>query len=298
MVAARNPGSIAISTWQQVLRDGKAGRLEDWLEHRFRRQAPALTTSGFWSWADAATWSILRSEVIDLDRIHVIVIDESDRTLLSSTFEHLLGLPDGLLASHMRPAGNRGLAAPEAELLRQVIALARDELTWADFTLFFRGGFVRRLQTVRTPPPSDARPALPQWAAAQAAEEADAIIGRLRVSGAHIIGDLENRDGVCRKRDSTPGRDPHRDGRRGGDGVITALSGAWPAPSDRPRDRQRDRRRDRQRDRQPTRPPEPSKPPQDARSRRCPRGELAGILARRVPAGLRRRIPGRARRSG
>ncbi len=300
VVAARNPGSIAISTWQQVLRDGKAGRLEDWLAHRFRRQAPALTTSGFWSWADAATLVDLWSEVIDLDRIHVIVIDESDRTLLSSTFEHLLGLPDGLLASHMRPAGNRGLTAPEAELLRQVIALARDELTWADFTLLIRGGFVRRLQTVRTPPPSDARPALPQWAAAQAAEEADAIIGRLRVSGAHIIGDLENLRRVpAASVTPTPGRDPHRDGRRGGDGCDHRRSpGHGPRRATGHATGSATGSATRQRHRQPSRPPEPSKSPRDARSRRCPRGSWQASSPAGCPPGVRRRIPGRARRNG
>lgn len=299
VVAARNPGSIAISTWQQVLRDGKAGRLEDWLAHRFRRQAPALTTSGFWSWADAATLVDLWSEVIDLDRIHVIVIDESDRTLLSSTFEHLLGLPDGLLASHMRPAGNRGLTAPEAELLRQVIALARDELTWADFTLLIRGGFVRRLQTVRTPPPSDARPALPQWAAAQAAEEADAIIGRLRVSGAHIIGDLDNLRRVPAA-SVTPPLDeiPTEMAAEAVTGVITAaLRGMARA----------ERLATRQAARQAARQATAQAAEQDSRAQQSPTGrpvdevstrELAGILARRVPAGVRRRIPGRSRRNG
>jgi len=287
LVAARNPGSIAISTWQQVLRDGKTGRLDDWLEQRFRREAPALTSAGFWSWADAATLVDLWSEVIDLDRIHVIVIDESDRTLLASTFEQLLGLPEGLLASHMRPAGNRGLTAPEAELLRQVIALARDQLTWAEFTLLIRGGFVRRLQTVRTPPPSDPRPALPQWAAAQAAEEADAIIGRLRVSGAHIIGDLENLRRVPAASVSPPlDQIPTEMAAEAVTGVITAaLRGMARA----------------QRQAAGQVPGQASRAKQTPAVRpvgEVPTRELAGILARRVPSGIRRRIRGQARRNG
>ena len=193
VVAARNPGSIAISTWQQVLRDGKAGRLEDWLEHRFRRQAPALTTSGFWSWADAATLGRSvergdRSRPHPRDRHRRVGPDAARLDVRAACSVS----PKDCWTRTCAPRATAGSPPPEAELLRQVIALAKDKMTWADFTLLIRGGFVRRLQTVRTPPPSDPRPALPQWAAAQAAEEADAIIGRLRVSGAHIIGDLEN----------------------------------------------------------------------------------------------------------
>ncbi len=103
LVAARNPGSIALSTWQQVLRDGKTGHLEDWLEGRFRRPEPGSATEGFWSWADPATLVENWSLELDLDRIRVVVIDESDRAALPTAFEQLLGLPAGVLASRTPP---------------------------------------------------------------------------------------------------------------------------------------------------------------------------------------------------
>ncbi len=192
LVAARNPGSIALSTWQQVLRDGKTGSLEGWLEERFRRPEPRLATEGFWSWADTATLVDGWSKVLDLDRISVVVIDETDRALLPSTFEQLLGLPAGLLADRTPPNQNRSLTAPEAELLRRAIALTKPQLSWEEFSLFFRMGYARRLHDARVPPKDEPRPTLPRWAAEQAAAEATASIDRLAASGVTVIGDLEH----------------------------------------------------------------------------------------------------------
>ena len=128
LIAARNPGSIALSTWQQILRDGKAGHLSDWLEKAFKRSTPISATGGFWSWADTATLVELWSQVLPMDRIRVVVIDEEDRALLPSTFEQLLDLPDGMLSTRQPRSSNRGLTAPEAEFLREVIALNRNRL--------------------------------------------------------------------------------------------------------------------------------------------------------------------------
>lgn len=191
LVAARNPGSIALSTWQQVLRDGKAGHLEEWLEGRFRRPEPEIVTEGFWSWADAATLVEHWGQVLDPDRIRVVVIDESDRTLLPATFEQLLGLPAATLSGRRPPSQNRSLTAPEAELLRSATALTKAQLRWDEFSLFFRMGYARRLHEARVPPADEARPVLPTWATSQATAEAAVSIERLRASGVTIIGDLE-----------------------------------------------------------------------------------------------------------
>jgi len=204
LVAARNPGSIALSTWQQVLRDGKTGHLDDWLQHRFRRAEPGYATKGFWSWADPATLVENWSQVIDLDRIRVVVIDERDWAILPSTFEQLLGLPAETLSSRTPPNRNRSLTAPEAELLRSATALTKDQLRWNEFSLFFRMGYAKRMLDVRVPPKDEARPVLPTWAASQVAAEAGATIERLVASGVSVIGDLENLRRVPAVADAQP----------------------------------------------------------------------------------------------
>jgi hypothetical protein len=204
LVAARNPGSIALSTWQQVLRDGKTGRLEDWLQNRFRRPEPGYATEGFWSWADSSTLVENWSQVVDLDRIRVVVIDETDRAMLPTTFEQLLGLPAKTLSGRTPPNQNRSLTAPEAELLRSATALTKAQLRWDEFSLFFRMGYARRMLDVRVPAKDEARPVLPAWAASQVAAEAGASIERLRASGVAVIGDLENLRRVPAAADADP----------------------------------------------------------------------------------------------
>lgn len=204
LVAARNPGSIALSTWQQVLREGKTGRLEDWLQRSFRRPEPGYATAGFWSWAEPSTLVEDWSQVVDLDRIRVVVIDETDRVLLPTTFEQLLGLPAETLSTRTPPSRNRSLTAPEAELLRCATALTKAQLRWDEFSLFYRMGYARRMLDVRVPPKGEARLVLPTWAASQVAAEAGASVERLLASGVSVIGDLENMRRVPAVADAEP----------------------------------------------------------------------------------------------
>ena len=191
VIAARNPGSIALSTWQQVLRDGKTAGLEAWLRQQFERPepTPVMSHQGFWSWADPATQVAKWSEVVDLDRIRVVVIDEKDKVHLPRSFEQLLDLAPGTLSNHKPPLSNRSLTVPEAELLERAIARTRDELTWNEFSTLFRFGFASHLLRNRTPAADEARAALPEWAAEQALHEAEDIVRRLTASGALLLGD-------------------------------------------------------------------------------------------------------------
>jgi hypothetical protein len=192
LLAARNPGALALSNWQQVVRSGSTADLEPWLRTHFSREQPGPADEGFCSTAEPATLVEQWAQVVDVDRIRVVVIDETDRDLLAATFEQLLDLPAGMLAARAPQAHNRSLTAPEVELLRQAISLTKPALTWAEFSLFYRAGYATRLLAARRPPEEEARTLLPLWAAAQAAEEAEASISRLRASGVTVIGDLSH----------------------------------------------------------------------------------------------------------
>lgn len=95
LAAARNSGAIAVSTWQQMLKEGYPVALETWLQRNFRRDDADVEPSGFWLQADPAALSRSWAEAVGPDRVTVLVIDETDRRLLPSTFEALLGLPPG-----------------------------------------------------------------------------------------------------------------------------------------------------------------------------------------------------------
>lgn len=198
VIAARNPGSIALSTWQQVLRDGKTGGLDGWLHQQFERPepTPVLGHQGFWSWADPATLVAKWSALVDPSRVHVIVLDETDRTHLPRSIEELLDLEPGMLTQRTPPLSNRSLTVPEAELLQQAIRRTRPELTWSEFSTLFRFGFASHLLRNRTPPADEARAALPAWASEQAQREAAEIVRRLTTSGADVIGDPQHLEKV------------------------------------------------------------------------------------------------------
>jgi hypothetical protein len=192
LIAARNPGSMALSTWQQTLRNGHSRELETWLADSYRRESPTRADSGFWSWADSASLVEDWSDLLGLERITVVAIDETDRALLPTAFERLLALPAGTLSGREAPRNNRSLTAAEAELLRQAINLTRDKLRWEEYSQFFRTGYATRLLSTRVPPAGEARQVLPAWAVAQAEVEADDMIRRLRATGVRVLGDLDS----------------------------------------------------------------------------------------------------------
>ena len=119
LLAARNPASLAASTWQQVLRKGHPITLDEWLEKFFRRESGRME---FWSWADPARLTELWVDTVGADRVTVVVLDEADRRLLPTTLEQLLALPPGTVADKEPTDANRGLSAVEAALLREIIA--------------------------------------------------------------------------------------------------------------------------------------------------------------------------------
>jgi hypothetical protein len=183
---------MAVSTWQQVLRQGYPVTLDYWLERNFRRAEAAADPDGFWSFADASVLVKRWSEVVSTDRITVIALNESDRRLLPTTFEQLLGLPAGLLADVRPPDANRGLTAVEATLFLRILQLLETKLSWNDYSRVVRYGVLMRLVRVRQPVAGEAKSAAPEWAIAQAEVEADRTIEALRGSGVNIVGDLDS----------------------------------------------------------------------------------------------------------
>ncbi|GMA36360.1 hypothetical protein [Demequina litorisediminis] len=185
----RNPVAIGLSTWQQGMRMGYAGALDEWLERTYRREVGGPVNK-FWTQADPAELAATWSQQVAPERVIALVIDEKDRLLLPTTFEQLLDLPAGSLASQKPRQSNRSLTAVEAELLRQVIATVRPHVSWDEFSRMIRGGTTLRLLQSRTPAPGEAKTVLPPWALDQAAVVAAHSMARLEASDHVIAGSL------------------------------------------------------------------------------------------------------------
>lgn len=76
--------------------------------------------------------------------------------------------------------------AIEAVLIRQIIQLSSDDMSWDDHSALIRGGLVPRLQDVRKLPSDKPRLMMPAWAVARAESEAAFTVDRLRDLGIRL----------------------------------------------------------------------------------------------------------------
>jgi hypothetical protein len=190
LIGVRNLGPVAVSTWQQTLKQGRFSTLDQWLKTNFKRSELTAKTPEFWTKFDPAAAIDRWSSVLGPERVTVVVLSDGDRDLLPTTFEHLLGLPVGRLSSHPVPRSNRGLTAVEAEVVRRVNKGLYGKLTWREYSSVLRNGAIRRMVEVRSPPPDEARPVLPAWVLDQVAAEGRRVAGQIISAGVHIVGDL------------------------------------------------------------------------------------------------------------
>ena len=296
LTGARNPAAIAVSTWQQVLRQGRPVTLDDWLKNQFHRTEESTKPGPFWSFADSGLLTSSWAQAISPERITVIALDEGDRQLLPSTFEQLLDLPAGLLAGQEAVFANRGLNAAEAAFISSIIEVLDSRLTWAEYTRVMRKGVLRRVLE-RRPGPDEPKVALPAWAVEQAAAEAERSIEKLRQSGVRIVGNLDSlRPARPAGADAAPSTDvPLEIAVEAVVGAVAvALRDSWsldaPPPAPRPTPA-----------RTPPPPPEPAPTPPppatQAPEKRSPghpadaipTRDLALLLGKRVRSGLGRR---------
>jgi hypothetical protein len=177
------------SQWQQRSQSFSTDSFEDYLHAVLDEPGAGSSASGTAFWASHDVARVLRTWAGEVGPDHVVAIvaDETDRTLLTRTFERLLGLPEGLLAPAGR--GNASLSATGVELLRRLNAegAARG---WPDEV---HARLVRevagRLKRVGPGPGDLAAPPLPAWAAERVAELSVARARAVAESGVRVVGD-------------------------------------------------------------------------------------------------------------
>lgn len=193
LLGVRNFARIAVSSWQQSLKAGGQLNLERWLRRNFHDETrPPRGAQTFWDRQNPASTLARWIAAAGADRVVVVIIDEHDRTLLPSTFEHLLSLPSGMLTSQEPAMKNRGMSSTEAELVRQVNATLCRQLSWPQYASLIRNGMIRRLIETRSPNHDEARPALPAWALRHAGEQGHRLATQITESGVRVVGDLRS----------------------------------------------------------------------------------------------------------
>ncbi|MBO0812876.1 MAG: hypothetical protein J2P23_12635, partial [Microlunatus sp.] len=166
-ITLRGFAELLPTSWQQVVKAGHTGGFEQWLEAVLKKGKGAAVPT-FYRRNDQAAIVRRWTELVGPENVTVVIADKRDPDLLINTFEDLLGLRRGTMAT--RPVGgyaaNRGLSAAEAELVRGVNVIMHEQrYDWRRYTSLIRHGLIARMQENRRPAAGEPTLRLPGWAA-------------------------------------------------------------------------------------------------------------------------------------
>ena len=190
IVGVRQPVATAVSTWQQGLKEGRVSGIDQWAAHNLPRAGKAPRGPSYWQHWDLGAMVRRWADAAGAGRVTVVVVDGSDRNRLPATFEHLLALEPGFLSGQDAPVGNRGMSAPEAELVRRINRGLRGRLEWPDYRRIVRYGVIRAMVEERRPGADEARPILPAWAQEELHVAGKRAADEIAATGVRVVGDL------------------------------------------------------------------------------------------------------------
>jgi hypothetical protein len=189
VVTLRPLWKIMPSQWQQYVQNGFRMPYGEWLAG-ILRQPPKTPTPGFWRRHRHDDLVGRWAAVAGPQNVTVVVVDESDRTMLLRTFEAMLGLPDRFLAL-ADDVANRSLTLAETEIVRRLNQEFKLR-EWPDgnYPKFMRYGAVQQMKSSRQPGPDEARITTPGWAVERATEIAAEMADNIKGIGVRVVGDL------------------------------------------------------------------------------------------------------------
>lgn len=190
-ITLRGFADLLGSNWQQSVKSGHTGDFEQWLRAVLKRRKSA-TVRTFYRRNDQAAIINRWTGLVGPGNVTVVIADKRNPDLLINSFEDLLGLDRGTMAT--RPVGgyaaNRGLSAPEVELVRRVNTIMHAQhYDWRRYTSLIRHGLIARMQENRRPAPGEASLRLPGWAARAALQISRDYTDQLLASGCRVVGD-------------------------------------------------------------------------------------------------------------
>lgn len=193
VITLRGFADLLGSSWQQYVKAGYLKPYRTWLQQILGDRGKLKTTPTFYQRNDQATIVQRWVRIAGVDNITVVIADKRQPDQLISAFEDLLAVPRGLLTA--LPAGgyaaNRSLSMPEAELVRRINKVFREQdMTWDRYSDLMRHGLIARMQENRQPGPDEPLLTLPEWAAKKALIRAQKYADAIAATGCRVIGDL------------------------------------------------------------------------------------------------------------
>jgi hypothetical protein len=189
VAVARRLDRLLPSVWQERVKSSNEVRAyDDWLDRVLARDLDKKAAQTFWHAHGLTDFLDVWGSVLPREQIVVIVGDESDRGLLTRTFEGFLGLPAGLLSAGDRP--NSSLSWEKTEVYRRLNEIF-DEHGWSNRE---RRRYLQRgmLGALRDLPPTTGEVRIPRLDAARAQRVAELSRERaalVRDAGVRVVGD-------------------------------------------------------------------------------------------------------------
>ena len=178
------------SSYQQYLKYGIKASYEEWLEDVFHNSEKLKFTPTFWKRhrheAIISRWA----NVFGNQKIHLVVVDESEPDLLYDAFNKILKLPTETLTEAQNSGSNRSLNYPEISLLLAINKAFPKDRAWNDYEVFIREGSIRHLTNQIQLAGLGSKLLTPQWAVDESAKLASQSIERINDLGIKIYGDL------------------------------------------------------------------------------------------------------------
>ena len=204
LVTLRPLGKIMPSAWQQYVRNGLTTSFDGWLDGMLNKPPYTKPTTTFWKRHRHDALVERWASIVGPQNLTVVVLDESDRSMLMRTFEQLVGLPSGLLI----PEGgrtNRSLTLGETELVRR-LNIEFKRRAWPDkaYRTYVRIGMTQHLQEAHHPTPDEAQITTPRWALERAAQIGAEAGENIAALGVHVIGDLSSLGALADMADTPP----------------------------------------------------------------------------------------------
>lgn len=195
------------SQWQQWVRNYETRSYEEWLAAVLGGDDSDWAWHSFWNSHDIRQTVGRWTRSVGMDRMSLIVPDESDRDMLPSTFEQMLGLPDGLLREI--PRSNTSTSFNRAELMRRMSQIFADN-EWPNATYHYlmQRGVAPHLKRAPADATDQQIPELPAWAVQRVAEISAERANLVKSLDLNVVGDPDKLRTSHSPRAAADERDP------------------------------------------------------------------------------------------
>lgn len=185
---ARRLDKLLASHWQERVKARMTLDYEAFLHHVLDDPDRDWESRVMWEPHDVDLVVGRWAEHLPRERMTVIVSDETDRQLIPTAFEDLLGLEPGTLKPPTANS-NTSLTFTQTEAVRRVNEMAQ-EAGWTpqQYWRIVQAGVVKALRQA----PDEGGPritGLPAWAHAMVTDRADAQVEAIRSAGVQVVGD-------------------------------------------------------------------------------------------------------------